>query len=77
MRKHDGCISGPHHFWIQFWCGLVFGGVLGPWWSWQLFERTVFIMVGTAVTALIIAFSCGRWGDSAWHWIIQKLRGWV
>jgi hypothetical protein len=73
MKQDRDYISGPHHFWIHFWCGLVFGGVLGTGWSWQVFESGLLIFVGGAVTALVIAFCCGRWGDSVWHWILEQL----
>ena len=63
--KHDDYIAGPHHFWIHFWCGLVFGGALGAWWSWRLFESGVLIFAGAAFSALVIAYCCGRWGDLA------------
>jgi hypothetical protein len=77
MKKHDDYISGPHHFWIHFWCGLLFGGLVSAWISWQFFETRALILVSTGIAAPVIAYCCGRWGDSAWHWLIQKLQWWV
>ncbi|MBA2732284.1 MAG: hypothetical protein H0U54_05280 [Acidobacteria bacterium] len=71
MKKHEDYISGPHHFWMHFWFGLVFGGALGAWLGWQLFESAVFILPIAGATALAIAYCCGRWGDSVWHWLIE------
>ena len=73
MKKHDDYISGSHHFWIHFWCGLVLGGLLGFGISWQLFESTAFILITTGLAALVVAYGCGRWGDPVWHWIIERL----
>ena len=77
MKKHDDYISGPHHFWIHFWCGLVFGGVVCAWISRQLFETRAVVLLSAGIAALAVAYSCGRWGDSAWHWLIRKLQWWV
>jgi hypothetical protein len=73
MKKHDDYILGSQHFWVHFSCGLMFGGLLGAWYSWQLFDSTTFIVIGMVITALVVAYCCGRWGDSAWHWIIERL----
>ena len=55
MKKHDDYIAGPHHFWIHFWCGLVFGGVVCTWISWSFFESTAVALVTASVGALVIA----------------------
>jgi hypothetical protein len=69
--KRDDYILGGHHFWIHFWCGLVFGAGLGAWIGWDLFDsRWAFIGL-TAASALMIAFCCGRWGDSAWDFLMR------
>jgi hypothetical protein len=73
MKKQDDYISGPHHFWFHFWCGFVFGGALGAWLSWSFLESTLLILIGAGVIALVTAFCCGRWGDSAWRRIIEML----
>ena len=73
MKKHDDYISGPHHFWIHFWSGLMFGGLLSLWCSWRLFDSTAAIFITAGVAALVIGYCCGRWGDSAWHWLIERL----
>jgi hypothetical protein len=73
MKKHDDYISGPHHFWIHFWCGLVFGGLTSLWIGWSLFESTAVVLIVAGIAALVIAYCCGRWGDAAWQWLIERL----
>ena len=75
IMKRDDYIFGSHHFWTHFWCGFIVGAVLGGWISWGLFDSRWIGFALTAVIALIIAFCCGRWGDPAWEWIIERL-GW-
>jgi hypothetical protein len=72
MKKHDDYISGPHHFWIHFWCGLVFGAIVSTWVSCSLFESTPIILITAGPGALVIAYCCGRWGDSAWQWLLDQ-----
>jgi hypothetical protein len=73
--KQDDYIVGPHHFWIHFWCGLVFGAGIGAWISSELFDSTLAFIAVTAVIALVVAYCCGRWGDPVWQRIIQVLWG--
>jgi hypothetical protein len=75
MKKQDDYIAGPHSYWIHFWCGLVFGVFLGAWMGWNFFSSG-WAIAGTAfVTSSVAAYSCGRWGDRAWHWILSRI-GW-
>ena len=74
MKKHDDYSSDSHHFWMHFGCGLVFGGLISAWISWQFLEGTVPLLVSTSIGALVIAYCCGRWGDSAWGWLLERLR---
>jgi hypothetical protein len=69
--KSDNYILGSHYFWIHFWCGLVFGTGLGAGISWELFDVSWTFAISTAAIALTVAFCCGRWGDSAWHFLMQ------
>jgi hypothetical protein len=69
----DEYISGPHHFWIHFWCGLVVGALIGGAWSWRLFDSVALSLLSTVAIALAIAYCCGRWGDSAWRVLIEFL----
>ncbi len=76
MKKHDDYIAGPHHYWIHFWCGLVCGAGVGAWRAWigsQIFAAGWLLVVAAIVFSLGTAYSCGRWGDRAWHWILQRL----
>ena len=73
MKQQDDYIAGPHHYWIHFWCGLVFGACIGVLIAWRMFDEGWSITVTSAVVALAVAISCGRWGDRAWHWIIRSL----
>jgi hypothetical protein len=70
---NDGYINGPHNFWIHFLCGFVFGTLISGWLSLQVSESPGFIVIGTFLGALVIAYSCGRWGDSAWHWLLRRV----
>jgi hypothetical protein len=72
--KRDDYISGPHRFWFHFWCGFVFGGALSTWISLSFFESPTGILVTAGAGALIIAYCCGRWGDSTWYWLLDRLR---
>ena len=73
MKEHEDYISGKSHFWIHFWCGLVFGGAIGTWISRTIFDSTSVIVIGAGITAVVIAFCCGRWGDAAWERLIRFL----
>jgi hypothetical protein len=64
---------GRHHVWIHFSCGLVFGACVGAWISWNMLDSRWGFIVLTASTALVVAFCCGRWGDSAWEWLLERL----
>lgn len=76
MNPHDDYFNGPHDFWVHFWCGLVFGAVLGPFIFRVIFDSAWTLGASTVVFALATAYSCGRWGDRAWHWIISGLPWW-
>jgi hypothetical protein len=73
MKKQDDYIAGPHQYWIHFGCGLVFGAGSGSWIGALLFDADWLVVVTAGILALAVAYSCGRWGDRAWHWIIQQL----
>ena len=69
----DAYINGPHNFWIHFICGIVFGALISGLVSVQIFESPGFLVLGTLSGALVIGYSCGRWGDSAWHWFLRRV----
>ena len=73
VAKRDEYVVGPHHFWIHFWCGLVFGVVFGAWIAFGIFENGWVAFVLTIALALLVAYCCGRWGDPAWRWFIKML----
>lgn len=73
MRKRNEYVSGPHDFWSHFVFGLVFGVVASTSFSLWFFESAEFIIATTAAGALVIAYCCARWGDSAWYWLIEHL----
>jgi hypothetical protein len=74
--KKDDYIAGDHDFWIHFLFGLIFGAGFGAWIAWGLFDSWWAFIAMAAVIALAFAFCCGRWGDSAWKWIIEHLWWW-
>jgi hypothetical protein len=64
--KRDDYISGGHHFWVHFWCGLIVGAGLGAWISSGIFDHRLAFIASTAGLAVTFAYCCGRWGDSMW-----------
>jgi hypothetical protein len=73
MNRRDDYIAGPHNYWVHFWCGLVFGAILGTWLGWQTFTSGWLVAAAALLTSPVVAFACGRWGDPVWHWIISRL----
>jgi hypothetical protein len=73
MNKQDDYIVGPHNYWLHFWLGGVMGLGLGWWVGFNIFEAGLGVLAIAVTAAVIVAFSCGRWGDRAWRWIIQRL----
>ncbi len=73
MKKQNDYVSGSHHYWTHFWCGLFFGAGIGAWMGWWMFDGGWAVPMTAVVVSLAIAFSCGRWGDRAWHWLIERL----
>jgi hypothetical protein len=73
MKKQDDYIAGPHHYRTHFWCGVIFGAGIGYWMGWQIFESGWTILMTAIVVSAVVAYSCGRWGDRAWHWIVKHL----
>jgi hypothetical protein len=76
MRDYNNYITGPHNFWMHFAFGLVFGVLVSAWVSVQLFDSASYILGSASIGAVLIAYCCGRWGDSAWHWLIEHL-SWI
>jgi hypothetical protein len=52
MKKQDDYITGPHNYWVHFWCGIAFGGLLGLWIGWNLFDKGWAIPAASLVTAV-------------------------
>ncbi|HWQ91156.1 MAG TPA: hypothetical protein VN673_05760 [Clostridia bacterium] len=73
MKKQDDYVSGPHHYWTHFGLGLVLGAVLGVLIGWQLFTDGWGLGAVVVLTSITAGYSCGRWGDRAWQWIIERL----
>jgi hypothetical protein len=74
--KSDEYMLGGHHFWVHFWCGLVFGGGFGAWMFYGLFDNWAANVGLTALIALVFALCCGRWGDAAWEMIGRLFAPW-
>ena len=73
MKQSDGYADGPHDFWIHFWCGLVFGAVVGFFVCGDVLDSAWALAGGVAIFSVAIAYACGRWGDRAWQRIICGL----
>jgi hypothetical protein len=75
MKKPNNYVAGPHDFWVHFWCGLIFGAFLGLWIGSNLFDEGWAIAATSLISALVMGFSCGHWGDQAWEWVMSGLGG--
>jgi hypothetical protein len=66
-------ITGPHHYWMHFWFGLVVGAILG----WRLgeafFAADWKIAVASGTVGLILALAGGRWGDQVWEFLFADI----
>lgn len=76
MKQHDDYTSGPHSYRVHFWCGLVFGAIVGAWFSRNFFDSPILVCLGALTTGLACGLFCGRWGDSAWQRLLERLRWW-
>ncbi len=73
VNDRDEYIAGPSCNWTHFWCGLIFGAIVGSLIAWQIFDSGWRVILAASVIALLIAGSCARWGDRAWRWVIESL----
>jgi hypothetical protein len=73
VKHSDDYIAGRHNCRLHFTLGAVMGAAIGIWIGFNIFESRISILLTLFITALVVAFSCGRWGDRAWHWIIHRL----
>jgi uncharacterized membrane protein YoaK (UPF0700 family) len=73
VKNTDDYIAGRHNYWLHFSLGAVMGAAIGFWIGSNIFESHVAILLTLLITSVIVAFSCGRWGDRAWYWIIHRL----
>ena len=76
MEPPDDYVFGPQHYWFQFVGGFIFGAVIGFYFSHRFFDSNSVKLVLTTVSALSLAFYCGRWADRAWRTISDWLRTW-
>jgi hypothetical protein len=72
MNREDDYISGPHHYWVHFACGFIFGVVAG----WEicrwLFSDNLLGIIGAVVSGFCLGLSCGKWGDRVWKAIFES-----
>jgi hypothetical protein len=73
MKRREDYVAGSHDYWIHFWCGFFFGAALGVWIGAELFSNGWGLAASSVVSAGLTAYSCGRWGDDAWKWVIKGL----
>ena len=73
MNGADDYTTGPHDPRVHFWCGLIFGAVVGTWIGWNIFAGRLGTAVLAAAVAFAMALSCRRWGDRVWHWVLSRL----
>ncbi len=73
MKEQDDYVSGPHHYWIHFGFGAIFGAGIGVCIGWWDFDWTGWrLAAGVAAASIVVAYCCGRWGDRAWEWLIER-----
>jgi len=77
MKTKDEYIGGAHDYWAHFWCGLIIGGIVGLGMGWQFFDAGWAIVATAVVASLVLAYSCGCWGDLAWYRFIQIIGSWI
>jgi len=73
MKNRDSNLSGEHDFWVHFWCGTVVGAVEGAWVGCNFFTRGLVIVLVVVLWSLLVGYSCGRWGEGAWEWVLTLL----
>jgi hypothetical protein len=76
MKKHDDYVSGPHHYWMHFLGGFLFGAGLAAWIASWLFNSGLAAGIGAIAGGLSLGFFCGRWGEVAWKQISDWLQRW-
>jgi uncharacterized membrane protein YoaK (UPF0700 family) len=70
MKREDDYVSGPHDYWIHFWCGLTAGAFAGLWLGWRWFHNWEMWLVSILVSAIFACLS-GRWGDKFWTRLLK------
>lgn len=71
--RYDEKVSGPHDRRVHAGCGLIFGALLGVFFSMNTFETLAGFVIGTVGVAVIIAYCCARWGDPIWLLLTKHL----
>src|SRR5262245_29672847 len=52
MNQKDDYASGPHHYWLQFVCGFIFGAFLGGGFARWMFSNLLVMLIGGLITGL-------------------------
>lgn len=76
MKQHEDYVAGPHRYWLHFFAGLGYGGLLGWWAATRWLSEGSYQLIATVLIALGVAFFAGRWGDIAWSRIADWLKTW-
>jgi len=70
MAEGDSYWHG-RHFWTHFWIGLIIGGAAGAWFSIRVFESVWAVLGVSALTALVVGYCGGKWGDPFWYGLLE------
>ncbi len=76
MEKRDDYISGPHHYWLHFICGCVFGAFVGASLIGWLSDSSIVTWIGAGIGGLSFGLFCGRWGERGWKSVSEWFIVW-
>jgi hypothetical protein len=68
----NGVVDKNSFCWNHFGLGIAFGAGVGTWISWGLFEQVYTFAAATLLISIAVGYSCGRWGERAWEWIVDN-----
>jgi hypothetical protein len=71
MKTERHYITGPHHYWMHFWFGIVAGAAIGWWTGAGIFDAGWLVWGTCGVMSLACGFGAGHHGDRFWYWLLD------